>query len=51
MTYADLPDDIKAQVDSLRKAAMPPEEPGKIAADLLDQWRQRRQGQNQVPAA
>jgi hypothetical protein len=51
MTYDDLPDDIKAEVDAVRQAAMPSEQPGKIAAELLSRWRQRRQGQNQVQAA
>ena len=43
MTYDDLPGDIQAQVDAVRQSAMPSEAPGKIAADLLGQWRQRRQ--------
>jgi len=51
MTYDDLPDDIRANVDAVRQAAMPSEQPGKIAAELLSRWRQRRQGQNQVQAA
>jgi hypothetical protein len=51
MTYDDLPDDIRANVDAVRQATMPSEQPGKIAAELLSRWRQRRQGQNQVQAA
>ena len=53
MTYDDLPDDIKAKVDAVREAAVPSAQPGKIAANLLDQWRQRRQGpdQSQIQAA
>ena len=50
MTYDDLPDDIRAQVDAVRQAAMPSEQPGKLAADLLSRWRQRRRGQKQVQA-
>jgi hypothetical protein len=51
MTYDDLPDDIRAQVDAVRQAAMPSEQPGKLAADLLTQWRRRRQSRKQVQAA
>lgn len=47
MTYEDLPDDIRAKVDAVREAAVPSAQPGKIAANLLDQWRQRRQGPDQ----
>jgi hypothetical protein len=48
MTYDDLPDDIRASVDAVRQAAMPSEQPGKLATDLLTRWRHRRQRLNQV---
>lgn len=52
MTYDDLPPDVKAKVDAVREAAMPSVQPGKLAADLLDQWRQRQhQAQSQTQAA
>jgi hypothetical protein len=52
MTYDDLPQDVKAKVDSVREAVVPTVQPGKIAADLLSQWRQRQQHtQSQAQAA
>ena len=51
MTYEDLPGDVQAKVDSVRTAATANVQPGKIAADLLGQWRQRRQQQEEVAAA
>ena len=42
MTYEDLPEDVKQKVDSVRNAATVTMQPGKIAADLLSQWRQQR---------
>ena len=39
MTYEDLPADMKARIDAVKR---PKVEPGKIATDLLSQWRQQR---------
>lgn len=43
MTYEDLPEDVRQKVDSVRSAATTTIQPGKIAADLLSQWRQQRE--------
>ena len=51
ITHEDLPGDVQAKVDSMRTAATATVQPGKIAADLLGQWRQRRQQQQVIAAA
>ena len=39
MTYEDLPADVKARIEAAKR---PQVEPGKIAGQLLSQWRQQR---------
>jgi hypothetical protein len=42
MTYDDLPEDIKAKVQTVKETANPKYQPAKLATDLLDQWRTRQ---------
>lgn len=51
MTYEDLPEEVRVKVDSVRAAAQPSEVPGKLAAEILCQWRKRRQGSMSATAA
>ena len=51
MTYEDLPETVRDKVDQLREAANPKFQVDRIAADLLQQWRQQRQQQQEAAAA
>ncbi|MDX2242284.1 MAG: hypothetical protein NW224_16490 [Leptolyngbyaceae cyanobacterium bins.302] len=42
MTYDDLPEDIKAKVETVREAASPKYQPAQLATDLLNRWRDRQ---------
>jgi hypothetical protein len=50
MTYEDLPEEMQAQVDRVRAAAAPKFQPGEVAGNILERWRDRNQ-QQQVTAA
>jgi hypothetical protein len=41
--YADLPDDVREQVDRVREAANPKTRAAQLASDLLQQWRGQSQ--------
>lgn len=43
MTYEDLPEDVRAKVDSVREAASPKFQPAHLADRLLTQWRSKHQ--------
>jgi hypothetical protein len=50
MSYEDLPEDMRAQVDRVRAAAAPKFQPAEVAGNILERWRDRNQ-QQQVTAA
>lgn len=52
MTYEDLPEEVQLKVDSVRQATNPKQQNlSEMADQLLNQWRQRRQQQQEVAAA
>ena len=42
MNYSDLPQDLQAKVDAVKEGSRPNFQPGTIATNLLDQWRNKK---------
>lgn len=51
MSYEDLPEDMRAQVDRVRAAAAPKFQPAEVAGNILGRWRDRNQQQQQAVTA